>query len=695
MTSITATRLPADWSNFDDLLGSDSALDRPLYLTVFINAKAQTQKRHTRSLRMLAQEVHRPMKSTKAELPLLKLARFGDNATEAGCLRQNDNMEAVDGLEGDYDGGVVSLADGAERVRAAGIAALLYTSPSHTPERPKWRVLCPLSSAAPPAERERLCARLNGALNGILAGESFTASQSYYFGAVTGGSTPEMALIEGRALDVAAELDDGALGKGGLPYRVEDRAAPAAANDDPADWPRIDAALATINVIDGDTQEAGGRDLYLRVGQALHHAAGGGEAGRERWEAWARGGAKFNARDLARDWKSFGRRSTARPVTAASLFDTAARQYGWQDPGHTFTGDDFDPLPPIAEKPTKAPRLRFLAPTDCANAARRGYVVKGLLAPGDLACIFGAPGAGKSLIAPHLAYRLAQGLPAFGMRTKPGPVFYVAAEDPHGMRGRVTALRIRHGDAAAFRLVEGVSDLFAPAADDLEALRDAVEEQRPSLVIIDTLAMAFPGLEENAAESMTRVVTIGRKLTAHGAAVVLVHHDTKAQGPTPRGHSVLNGALDVALQLFPRDEAGVVRGKLTKNRNGSCERDIAFRISTEALGCDEDGDPVTAALVDELPAGAAPSREKLTPSERAAFVIFDALSAAGAVTEDAWRTACIEARTVSASPDRESRRKATKRAFEGLARKGAVLMGDGMARRPGSFGNAFDEDEDD
>lgn len=318
--------------------------------------------------------------------------------------------------------------------------------------------------------------------------------------------------------------------------------------------------------------------------------------------------------------------------------------------------------------------------------------MKGFLAPGDLGCIFGAPGAGKSLIAPHIGFRLAQGRPAFGMRTKPGPVFYVAAEDPHGMRGRVQALRIRHGDAPAFRLVEGVSDLFAPAADDLDALRVAIAEQRPSLVLVDTLAMAFPGLEENAAESMNRVVAIGRKLTVNGAAVVLVHHDTKAQGPTPRGHSALNGALDVALQLFPRDESGVVRGKLTKNRNGSCERDIAFRISTETLGDDEDGDPVTAALVDELEAGSAPKAERLSRGEEAALQIYDGLEAGGAVTEEAWRAACIDGRTVSASDDRKSRQMATRRAIEGLARKRRVLIRGGLVERPGSVGRAFDDE---
>jgi hypothetical protein len=343
---------------------------------------------------------------------------------------------------------------------------------------------------------------------------------------------------------------------------------------------------------------------------------------------------------------------------------------------------------PLPDKPESTsvdpPRLRFLSPGECADAPLRGYVIKGLFAPGDVGCIYGAPGAGKSLISPHLGHAVAQGRSAFGMRTRPGKVFYVAAEDPHGMRGRVSALKLRHGDAPDFTLVEGVSDLLAKDSPDLKALYDAVEEHRPALIFIDTLAMAFPGLEENSAEDMGRVVAIARKLASHGAAVVLIHHDTKAGTPTPRGHSLLNGALDVALQVA-RDEQGIVRGKLSKNRNGPCDRDIAFRIATEHMGEDEDGDPVTIALVDELAPGSAAPRVRLTPSERAALkILADKLHLSGQcpVPEDEWRSACIDARTVSASDDRESRRKATKRAFEGLARKRAVVLRDGAAFIP-------------
>ena len=108
-----------------------------------------------------------------------------------------------------------------------------------------------------------------------------------------------------------------------------------------------------------------------------------------------------------------------------------------------------------------------------------------MIAPRDVACIFGAPGAGKSLIAPFLGYMVAQGSEAFRMRSKVGGVFYVAAEDSDGMRGRVRALRQAHGNAPAFKLVEGVSQWLSAnsgeATPDLLALVEAVKAERPAL----------------------------------------------------------------------------------------------------------------------------------------------------------------------------------------------------------------------
>jgi hypothetical protein len=326
-------------------------------------------------------------------------------------------------------------------------------------------------------------------------------------------------------------------------------------------------------------------------------------------------------------------------------------------------------------------RLTFLTPEQCVDTNPRPYLWKGMLAKGDVGCIIGAPGVGKSVIAPALAYAVAPGGYFHGRRVGQGKTFYVAAEDDHGMRGRVHALYKDRGDADAFHLVSGVSDLLNEGVDgkgspDYRALRRAVKKQRPALVVIDTLAMAFPGLEENSAEGMGRVVAIARSLTKWRAAVLLVHHDTKdgAQG-LPRGHSLLNGAIDMSLHLTKGDD-GVVAARLTKNRNGTSDQTIAFEIKGDRIGEDQDGDTVTAALCIESKL-TAPKVILSTPNEAVLNSLRSVMDDNGKVSETDWRKEAKEDRSISASENSESRARAITRALKGLSQLGRITIRDG------------------
>lgn len=459
--------------------------------------------------------------------------------------------------------------------------------------------------------------------------------------------------------------------------------APTVEDDDDDDdfWPapqreKIKSALAALPAEVRDD-----RDQWLRIGMALHYEFRGSDEGFDLWNDWSKDSPEHErGRPQREDWASFGKRG-GKPVAIATLYGMA-KDHGWRGK---------------AAAPREASRLQLFTPGQCSDAPARGYVIKGLIAPRDVACIFGAPGGGKSTIAPHLGYQVARGESAFGLRTKPGAVLYVAAEDAHGMKNRVAALRRRDGDAASFYVVDGVTDLLGEDSPDLAALREIVDDKRPALIFLDTLAMSFRDLEENDAASMNRVVAIARSLTDHGAAVVLIHHGTKAEGSTPRGHSVLNGALDVAVQLLPPDTDGIIRGRLSKNRNGPCDLDIAFRVASEELGRDEDGDAITAAIVDELPAGTTPRAPRLPVGQREALAMLHELEASGQpVTEDAWRDACIDSRRVSQSEERDSRKKAFNRARTGLFRAGLILLSDDrvtVARQP-DFEWPDDEEDD-
>lgn len=122
-----------------------------------------------------------PTKATKDELPMIKLATFAYN------YRSNASVETIYGIECDYDAELMQPHEAVIRLTEHGVIAFVYTSPSHTPEKPRWRVIAPTSKPLNVSERHNLVGRINGILGGVLANESFVDSQSYYIGRLVNG----------------------------------------------------------------------------------------------------------------------------------------------------------------------------------------------------------------------------------------------------------------------------------------------------------------------------------------------------------------------------------------------------------------------------------------------------------------------------------------------------------------------------
>lgn len=228
---------------------------------------------------------------------------------------------------------------------------------------------------------------------------------------------------------------------------------------------------------------------------------------------------------------------------------------------------------------------------ECRVDHAQNYIMKGVLAPGDLAVIFGQPGCGKSLLGPLLGHAVAEGRQVFGKRTTKGRVLYVAAEAGADMEVRFVAMRERYGVVADLHLIGLPIDFQTPESPDLRDLLAEIARLQPDLVIVDTLAAAFPGLDENDAKDMGRAVRTLRSLSApSGAAVAVIHHSPK-EGNTPRGHGVLNGDADVTMRVEGQDDA-VRAVHFGKNRNGSSGHAFDFRIELVELGEDQDGDVI-------------------------------------------------------------------------------------------------------
>jgi hypothetical protein len=117
----------------------EKPLDREIYVTWFDDEFARTKQQESGTLRELAEHFQTIHAANKKELPFLKLARFKGQPNDQGCLRYDENILCVTGIEGDYDGEQVSLHEACGRLQRANLGALL-SALIHRRAGIRWRM---------------------------------------------------------------------------------------------------------------------------------------------------------------------------------------------------------------------------------------------------------------------------------------------------------------------------------------------------------------------------------------------------------------------------------------------------------------------------------------------------------------------------------------------------------------------------
>jgi hypothetical protein len=100
-----------------------------------------------------------------------------------------------------------------------------------------------------------------------------------------------------------------------------------------------------------------------------------------------------------------------------------------------------------------------------------------------------------------------------------------------------------------------------------------------SLAIVDTLARAFGGGNENSSEDMGAFITaMGKVQEFLNCALMVLHHSGKDAAKGLRGHSSLLGAVDTELELLRFDEQ--MKGVLTisKQKDGADNERFGFEM---------------------------------------------------------------------------------------------------------------------
>jgi KaiC/GvpD/RAD55 family RecA-like ATPase len=241
---------------------------------------------------------------------------------------------------------------------------------------------------------------------------------------------------------------------------------------------------------------------------------------------------------------------------------------------------------------------------DFPAATEPVMIVDGLFEAGALAVVFGDSGSGKSTFMLDVAAHVATGRTWRGRRTRKGITIWAALESSAGTRRRVAAHCKKHNvDPADLLFADVTTALQLIEHHDVKTLiatvrvAEAEIGEKCSLVVVDTLARAMAGRDENAAQDMGLLVKgcdFIRNET--GATVVLIHHSGKDMSRGARGSGALRAAVDTEIEVS--GQVNPRQARVTKQRDLLGGGTFAFDLEAMEIGTDpETREPFTACVV--------------------------------------------------------------------------------------------------
>ena len=223
------------------------------------------------------------------------------------------------------------------------------------------------------------------------------------------------------------------------------------------------------------------------------------------------------------------------------------------------------------------------------------WLVKGVIERDSLAVIYGEPGHGKSFIAMDLAASVATGTNWHNHKTTLGAVFYIAGEGVNGIARRFKAWQIDRGiDLSNAPLCVSSTPIALDDPESASKVKQAItamaeQQQTPVLIVVDTLARNFAG-DENGTKDMNQFIRCMDAIRlAWKATILIVHHTGKDTSRGARGSSVLKAAIDTEFSAS-MDENKIICLQAHKMKEAELPRPMAFKLQgVQLLIVDEDG----------------------------------------------------------------------------------------------------------
>jgi hypothetical protein len=213
------------------------------------------------------------------------------------------------------------------------------------------------------------------------------------------------------------------------------------------------------------------------------------------------------------------------------------------------------------------------------------WLIDGIVPASGLSVIYGPSGAGKSFLALDWALCTAAGLPWLGREVEQRRVVYIAAEGRAGFgvryRAWLAARGLQNVERIGF-LLDAV-DLRDRQQVDRARRTLASLPERPGLLVVDTMARAMVGGDENAAKDVGEFIAAVDGLREADAAVV-VHHTGKDRA-SERGSSALRAAADLMAKLERDGHAGRLALSCDKAKDAAEWEQIPLQLDPAGGSC--------------------------------------------------------------------------------------------------------------
>jgi len=243
------------------------------------------------------------------------------------------------------------------------------------------------------------------------------------------------------------------------------------------------------------------------------------------------------------------------------------------------------------------------------------WLIKWLFPKVGVVSWFGASRAFKTFILIHIFYSIATGRAVAGRKVKnQGPVVYIAAEDPSGVKKRMAGYHTANPDLPLrdqipFSVIKSIPNLGSMEGDAKEliasVLLDMYEKgyDKPAAIAIDTLNRTLGGESENGEGMQMFLINAAQVAERIGCCVFAVNHIGHKEEDRERGASSIQGNTEVRVQvkrLTNDDESFRSRLWFHKVKNGDDNFGLDVTLSKFLLGTDSDGDEATTLVVDSV-----------------------------------------------------------------------------------------------